>query len=143
MSFEVYYRSTRPVEPAEAEAIEESAGRLCDRDWQGWEPVRFYGASANGSLFGGCKPDCGPHRARLAAGQQGPPTAAHCPLLNVLSQLSREYGIDWEFSHDHSKGPIGYIRGGTPDKQLVAEIDSVLASIESMRQSRTSDGPND
>lgn len=38
--------------------------------------------------------------------------------------LSRRYEVDWELSHDHSDGPLGYIRSGVCDEEVRTQCDA-------------------
>jgi hypothetical protein len=40
----------------------------------------------------------------------------------VLSRLSLDHGVDWEISHDASDGPIGYIRNGICDDEVLNQV---------------------
>jgi hypothetical protein len=56
-------------------------------------------------------------------------------MLDVLCKLSLDHDIEWEISHDHSGGPIGYIRDGICDKQVrdqveaFADLDDILGEL--------------
>ena len=127
MGFAVYYRSTRSVAPTQAEAIERAADDLCrGRTWLECEPIRFYAGQPDGHLFGGSKPNFQPHPDDdVAAAREGLPDGTMRDLLNVLCQLSREHGVDWEISHDHSGGPIGHIRTGVCDPEVLSQINAL------------------
>ncbi len=126
MGFSVYYRSTDPIDPAQAEAIARSAAEMCrSRTWLHCEPVGFFPGSADGHLLGGSKPNFLPHPADAeSAGHSGSPDGTARDMLDVLVRLSRDYGVDWEISHDHSGGPIGLIRGGVCDEGVLAQIEA-------------------
>jgi hypothetical protein len=125
MGFAVYYRSTRPLDPSQAAVIAQSAAELCrGRTWLHCEPVCFFPGSAEEHLLGVSKPNFLPHPADAdSAGRSGLPDGTIRDMLDVLSRLSRDHVVDWEIGHDHSGGPVGYIRGGVCD-------DEVLSSIE-------------
>ncbi len=138
MGFAVYYRSTRPVSAAESEVIDEAAGRLCDdRDCFGWEEVTLDLECPDGHLLGGSKPHLWlrPDDAASAAGEELAKRRTR-DLLDVLCQLSGDHQVDWEISHDYSDGPVGYIRNGVADGEVVAEIEKALTEIEKVRRSR-------
>lgn len=126
MGFSVNYRSTGPVDLAQAEAIARSAAELCrGRTWLHCEPVWFFPGSADGHLFGASKPNFLPHPADAeSAGRSELPDGTARDMLDVLVRLSREYGLDWEISHDYSGGPIGFIREGVCDEGVLAEIEA-------------------
>ena len=58
-----------------------------------------------------------------AVASEGLPDGTVQDLLDALCQISREYNVDWEFSHDHDPGPIGFIRHGVADDRLIRQID--------------------
>jgi hypothetical protein len=126
MGFSVYYRSTRPVAPDEADAIKRAAARLCrDRSWLGCEPVGFFPGRADGHLFGRSKPNFQPHPDDAAsAARSGLPDGTTRDLLDVLCQLSRAHRIDWEVSHDYSGGPVGYIRRGVCEPEALTQLEA-------------------
>jgi hypothetical protein len=125
MAFSVYYRSMRPVSPAKVDAVEQAADNLCrGRTWLGCEPVGFF-RQDHGHLFGGSKPNFQQHLDDVAlAARERLPNGTTRDMLDVLCQLSRDHGIDWEISHDHSDGPVGYIRGGVCDAEVLAQIEA-------------------
>jgi hypothetical protein len=139
MGCEVSYCSTRPVTPEEAEAIDESASRLCENpDWVRCEPIIFVSCidgHTGGPLSGSSKLSFKPFE-ELASPDLEMYDATIHDLLNALCELSREHKVDWEISHEYSDGPVGYIRTGVADDKLVAEIDRLAAEIESVRRSR-------
>jgi hypothetical protein len=125
MGFAVCYRSTRPVGVEEADGIKQAANTLSrGHTWLGCEPVKFFSAQDDGSLFGGSKPNFQPHPDDAAAADRmGMPNGAMHDLLDILCQLSRDHRIDWEISHDHSGGPVGYVRAGACDEAVAAKIE--------------------
>ena len=122
MGFSIYYRSTRPVSPDEAVAVQEAANQAsAGRTWLTCEPVHFFGDEPEdgGRLFGGSKPNFSPHPDDAApAAVEGLPDGDVRDLFDVLCRLSRDHGIGWEISHDHVPGPVGYIRDGVCDPSL-------------------------
>jgi hypothetical protein len=124
MGFTIYYRSTQPVAPADSEAIREAA-RVANegRTWLSCEPVHFF-PGADGNLQGGSKPNFMPHPDdAAAAARAGLPDGTTRDMLDILCRLSRDHAVDWEISHDHSGGPIGYIRSGVCDDVVLAQIE--------------------
>jgi hypothetical protein len=129
MGFTIYYRSTQPVSPAEAEAVREAASAAsAGRSWLGCEPVCFFGDPDDGHLLGGSKPNFMPHPDDAAsAARSGLPDGTTRDLVEILCLLSREHGIDWALSHDHDPGPIGFIRAGVCDDDALAQIEAFAA----------------
>lgn len=127
MGFSIHYRSTRPVSPAETEAINRAAQEACQgRTWLSCEPVRFYSGDEDGHLIGGSKPNFRPHPDDVAsAARQGLPDGSARDMLDVLCRLSREHGIDWEISHDYSGGPVGSIRAGLCDDGVLSQVEAI------------------
>ena len=126
MGFTVYYRSTDAVDQPKADVIGRAAAELCKgRSWLHCEPVHFYARPNDGHLFGGSKPNFSPHHADAeSAGHSGLPDGTTRDMLGVLAQLSRDQGVDWEISHDHSEGPVGFIRGGVWDEAVLTHIEA-------------------
>jgi hypothetical protein len=124
MGFTIRYRSTRPVTPAEAEAVQQANhAAIQGRTWLSCEPVLF-SFHEDGHLSGSSKPNFRPHPDDVAsAAREGLPDGSTIDLLNVLCHLSREHNIDWEISHDHSGGPIGSIRAGECDGDVLAQVE--------------------
>jgi hypothetical protein len=125
MGFSIYYRSTRPVNPAEADALREAARAACaGRTWLSCEPIHFFAGQEDGHLFGGSKPNFQPHPDdAAAAAREGLPDGTARDLLDILGLLSRDHAVDWDLSHDH--GPVGYIRGGVCDQHVLDQIEAL------------------
>jgi hypothetical protein len=125
MGFSIYYRSTRPIEPAEVASIEHHAAQLCaGRSWLHCEPVGFV-AGDDGHLLGGSKPNFLPDQGDAeAARKSGLPDGTIHDMLDVLAKLSIDHGIDWEISHDGSNGPIGRVHDGVCDPDVVSQIEA-------------------
>jgi hypothetical protein len=122
MGFRIYYRSTRQVSPGEAIDIRRDAKHAgAGRTWLSCEPVQFFEEDPDdgGRLFGGSKPNFSPHPDDAAsAAREGLPDGDVRALFEILCQLSRDHGLDWEISHTHEDGPVGYIRDGVCDPRL-------------------------
>jgi hypothetical protein len=137
MGCEVNYRSMRAVTAAEAEAIDQTAARLCENpEWVGCEGIGFYGCIdgyREGQLKGGSK-----FSFRLLEGEVIPGVETRIAtirdLLDSLCQISREHQVDWEIGHEYHDGPVGYIRSGVAEDKLVAEIDRLSAELEAVRK---------
>ncbi len=125
MGFKVYYRSTHPVAPAEADAIRQAArAASAGRTWLGCEPVGFFPDDGDGHLFGGSKPNFQLHPDdRASAEREGLPDGTARDMLDVLCLLSRDHGVDWKLSHDHDPH-IGFIRAGVCDGELLDQIEA-------------------
>lgn len=119
------YRSMRPVGSAEADTIGRDAVAACrGRTWLGCEPVNFFPLQDDGYLLGGSKPNFQPHPEDAAAAvRSGLPDGTTEDMLDVLCRLSRDHGVDWQFSHDADPGPIGSIRAGVCDDDVLAQAE--------------------
>jgi hypothetical protein len=139
MGFSVYYRSTRPVEKTEQDAIREAARAANEgRTWLSCEPVHFY-RGEDGYLEGGCKPNFMPHPDDAAsAASEGLPDGTTRDMLDILCQLSRDHAVDWEIRHDHSDGTVGYIRDGVCDDDVLMRIEA-LADLGNMLEDLMAD----
>lgn len=142
MGFTVYYRSTRPIAAPVAAALERSTDELSrGRTWLSCEPVHFFPESKDGHLLGGSKPNFQPHPDDVAsAAREGLPDGTTLDMLDVLCQLSRNHGIDWEISHDHSDGPVGYIRSGVCDKDVVSQVEAFAEVGDILRAGNDGEG---
>jgi hypothetical protein len=59
-----------------------------------------------------------------SAVRTGLPDGTARDMLDLLCQISRDHGIDWEISHDYSEGPIGTIRAGECDGDVLAQVEA-------------------
>ena len=125
MDFTVYYRSLETVDAEKRASIEAACDELCrERMWLSCEPVCFFGGDDDGHMMGGSKPNFMPHPDDLASAKsEGLPDGTTQDALDVLCQLSRDHGVDWEISHDYSDGPIGLIRNGHADPEVLQQIE--------------------
>jgi hypothetical protein len=100
--------------------------RLCQgRTWLSCEPVFFFDDDVDGHMMGCCKPNFMPHPDDVASAQaECLPDGTIQDALNVLCKLSRDHEIDWEISHDYSDGPIGFIRNGQADFEVLEQIEA-------------------
>jgi hypothetical protein len=133
VGFTIYYRSTRRLSPAKANAIRRAADELCaGRTWLSCEPVGFFQDQKDGRLFGGSKPNFQPHPDDVAAAaREALPDGTVRDLIEILCRLSTDYEVDWEFSHDHDPGPIGFIRSGVCEPGVREQLEGIgdLGSI--------------
>jgi len=132
MGFTVYYQSTKPIPPVTRVAVNATAEDLCrGYTWLSCEPVGFFSDGSEGHMMGGVKPNFMPNPEDVAdADVEDLPDGTISTALEVLCELSRQFDIDWEFSHDHDPGPIGAIHHGLADPQLQNQI----AGIDSVRE---------
>lgn len=133
MGFTINYRSTRPVSPAEAAAINRTTDEACQgHTWLSCEPIHFH-VDDEGFLDGSSKPNFHPHPDDVAsAARWGLPDGTARDLLDVLCRLSRDHGIDWEIRHDYSDGPIGFIREGVCDADVQMQVEAFADLAEEL-----------
>jgi hypothetical protein len=126
MGFDFYYRSTRPVTPTEAANIERAAAELSrGHTWLSCEPPILSASEEDGHLEGGSKPNFQPDPDdAAAAAKENLPDGTIQDLIEILRQLSESHAIDWEISHDYSDGPIGFIRGGICDREILTQSEA-------------------
>ncbi|WP_199186902.1 hypothetical protein [Blastopirellula marina] len=126
MSFTVYYRSTEPVSDALSIRLTDAAAAICrERDWLSCEPISFF-ETTDGHLKGGSKPNFSPHPNDVDSFKsQSLPDGTMLDALDVLCELSRKHKVNWEFSHDHDEGPIGFIIKGECDQNLLAQVEAL------------------
>ena len=80
----------------------------------------------DGHLFGASKPNFQPHPDDVAAAKiENRPDGTIADVVQILCDVSQAEGVDWELSHDHSGGPIGFIRNGIADAHVLIEIESI------------------
>jgi hypothetical protein len=120
MGFAVAYRSTKRVNRAKAEAVDQAVEILCHgRTWLSCEPA-LVDRDQDGHLSGSSKPNLNPQPEDVrSAAEEDLPDGTTRDVLDILCQISREHGVDWEIRHDYSNGPVGYIRKGVADAKVV------------------------
>ncbi|QJW98859.1 hypothetical protein [Frigoriglobus tundricola] len=125
MGLTVYYYSTRPLAPAEADTIRRAAEVANEgRTWLGCEPVHFFPSDPVGHLLGGSKANLQPHPDDAASAARSElPDGTTRDMLDVLCQLSRDHAIDWALSHDYNTD-LGFIRAGVCDGDVLAQIEA-------------------
>jgi hypothetical protein len=126
MGFTVYYRSTVSLDADRADQIRRAISKANKgRSWLSCEPVSIFGEQEDGHLFGGSKPNFMPHPDDVAEAQaENLPDGTILDVLEILCDVSESHGVDWEFSHDHDPGPIGFVRNGIAESQLREQIDA-------------------
>lgn len=134
MGFTIQYRTTRPIDDAQANAIRAAANGLnAGRTWLSCEPVHFYQGQQGGRLAGFSKPNFMPHPEDAAEAEAlGLPDGKIRDAIDVLCELSRAHGVDWEFAHDYDPGPIGFIQNGIADARLLEQIDGIAGLTDMM-----------
>jgi hypothetical protein len=130
VGFTIYYRTTHRLTFAGANVIRKAAASLSKgRTWLRCEPVGFFPGQEDGYLLGRSKPNFLPHPDdAAAAARETLPEGTVRDLIDMLCELSRGLGVDWELRHDHDPGPIGFIRGGVCDARLLEQVE-VLADL--------------
>jgi hypothetical protein len=118
MGFAVAYQTTEPISPAlQREMLDKINSLSSGRTWLSCEPPCLF--NNDGALMGISKPNFSPHPDDVASARaEGLPDGTLIDLLDILCELSRDFDIEWEISHDYSEGPIGYIRNGVCDDDV-------------------------
>jgi hypothetical protein len=126
VGFTVYYRSTVPVDVGVANRIRTAIQKANKgRTWLSCEPVCLFEDQEDGHLFGGSKPNFAPHPDDIAAAEREDlPDGTINDVLQILCDVSETHGVDWEISHDELPGPIGFVRNGIPDPELIGQIEA-------------------
>jgi hypothetical protein len=134
VGFTIQYRTTAKIDDAKADAIRAAVVSLLrGRTWLSCEPVHFYFEQMDGRLLGFSKPNFMPHPDDVASAEaQGLPDGTVRDVIDVLCELSRTHGVDWEFAHDHDPGPIGFIRNGVADRRLLEQIEGIAGLADMM-----------
>ncbi|GAA4444595.1 hypothetical protein [Novipirellula rosea] len=125
MGFAVAYQTTEQISPAlQREMIHAAKDLSSGRTWLSCEPP--YLMNENGTLVGASKPNFSPHPDDVASAKsEGLPDGTLSDTLEILCELSRRFDVDWEISHDHSAGPLGYIRNGVCDDDVTTQCDAL------------------
>ena len=151
MGFAIYYRSLEVVGPKQRVALDAACEELCRGfGWLSCEPVHFDRVD-DSHLTGSSKPVFAPAAVELSAdGEEELSDGTIQDVLAMLCQLSRDHGVDWEISHDCSDGPVGCIRDGQADADVVEQITGLGAVGDVFREldqgdasGDSSDGGND
>lgn len=131
MGFTVYYSSVKQVDASTEALLRKESERLSvGKTWLSCEPVSFFARDDDGRMTGGSKPNFIPDPLdRADAEQEDLPDGTISNVLEHLAIMSRSHGIDWELSHEHYPGPIGYIRDGEIEPALVEHIDQIAEAV--------------
>ena len=138
MGFTVYYQSTTAIPPITRLAVSATAGEMCEGyTWLTCDPVSFFLTDGTGHMIGGVKSKFRRHPDDIAEEtSENLPNGTITDALDILCELSRQFDIEWEFSHDHKPDPIGTIRHGYVDQELqnriegIAHATQIFASID-------------
>ena len=132
MGFDISYSTTEKISPAlQREIIEEADALYSQYSW-----VNVMGPSLQddgGYLTGDSRlsPQCDEDDAADAR-LGGKPDGRMGALLEALCKLSAKFDIVWEIQHDHSDGPVGYIRYGVADDSVQSTFDGLDAMFDEM-----------
>ncbi len=121
----IYYRSCEPLHPAAAYDINQHVDRLLERyTWNSCEPVllRHF---PDGHLGGASKPNFDEDEFRFDEEMGGLPDGNVMTLVEVLCELSRDHEVDWDIGDDYSPKPIGCIRNGVADLDLMEQLETL------------------
>jgi len=126
MGFAIHYSTTEPVAAERAPDIQQAVQAASRQyHWLSCEPVML-STSDDGILYGISKPNFLPHPAdRDAAELEETPDGTLRDLIQILCDVSIEFGVDWELDHDFSDGPVGYIRRGSVDPDLLDQLNAI------------------
>lgn len=129
--FAIRYRTATPLAPDAAARVRDALERFAGGSaWALCEPPTLH-ADSRGHLAGqslvNLAPD--PNEVRAAMAVCGPDGTAET-LLEVLDQVSRECGVDWELSHSESEVVVGGIRQGVADSGAQRLLDRVAELSE-------------
>lgn len=124
MGYSINYSSVDPIAPHVAETLLQDVHRLCEgRTWLSCEPL-FLSDDGSGRFGGGSKPSFEPSADDIAAArQEGLPDGTVTDVLEILCELSKTHGIDWEVGDDFE--PFGFIRDGRADSGLFERIHAI------------------
>ena len=81
-----------------------------------------------------------PEEVRAAMAVCGPDGTAET-LFEVLDQVSRECGVDWELSHSLAEGVAGHIAGGVTDAGARRLLDQIAELAESLMPAGAGEPP--
>lgn len=125
MGFSVHYQTTETISRGLQAEIVLALDDL--RRGQTWLSCEIpYLSDDQGYLSGSSKPNFMPAAIDVAAAaKEGLPDGKLTDLLDILRSLSNRFDIDWEISHDHSDGPIGYVRQGLCDDEVRVQCEGI------------------
>ncbi|TWU46285.1 hypothetical protein Poly51_56810 [Rubripirellula tenax] len=139
MGFTIQYCSTEAMHPAQAFEIKQDASILSSGfTWLSCEPV-ILNQKSDGRLAGASKPnffaDPPPSDDTNA---EGLPDGNVLTMTDVLCELSRRHKINWKIGHDYEQDPIGEIRAGVIDPDLLEQLEA-FGSIGELLDSMADD----
>ena len=131
MGFSVYFQSTEPVsETVAAKVVAATDQAAGERTWLSCEPI-FPTLQEDGHLWGGSKLTFEPDPLDIeSAEQEGLPNGTIADVIQLLCDISREHGIDWEVGHDF--GELGGIHNGIADPEMTQAIDALALTTEEL-----------
>lgn len=133
MGFSVHYESLTELTEEQADAVRAAARQtIADYTWLSCEPVVFFPEEGT-QLAGSSKPNFMPHPDDVAAArQENLPDGTLMTAIDILCDLSRRFGIEWEVSHDYSEGPVGTIVNGECDPEVRTQCEAFAEFSESL-----------
>lgn len=125
MGFSVHYQTTEMISRGlQAEIVVAIDDLRRGRTWLSCE-IPFL-SDDQGYMSGSSKPNFMPAAIDVAAAaKEGLPDGTLLDLLDILCALSNQFDIDWEISHDHSDGPLGYVRQGRCDDEVRVQCEGI------------------
>jgi hypothetical protein len=133
MGFSVHYESLTELTEEQADAVRSAAHKTIDGyTWLSCEPVLFYPPEGT-HLAGSSKPNFTPHPDDVASARlENLPDGTLMTAIEILCDLSRRFGIEWELSHDYSDGPIGTIVNGECDPEVLTQCEALAELTETL-----------
>ena len=127
MGLVIYYRSIEPMHPALAYDIRQRVEELVmPYSWILCDPPSF-DHNSDGHLSGVVEPFYAEESTELLDDLTESGEGCLMVVINILSELSPELAVDWEFTHDYEPDVFGRIIEGNLEPELMDELESVIS----------------
>ena len=124
----IYFRSLQPVHPALAFELKERVSELSSKFTWILCDAPMIDHNRDGYLAGSIEPIFpGDEEPAFGEASEASGDGSLMVAIEILSELSRHHAVDWDLVHDYETESIGQIIEGTPEPELLDELESVIS----------------